>query len=518
MNRFENKLKTYFNLSEEAFKERKKAASLSSLADLSSFPCVKKAFKRLEEAKEKGESVLIYGDYDFDGIAATSIIHKMLSEEGIKSRYYIPSRYLDGYGLNEKNVISIAKAGYKLIFAVDNGVSANKAIEKAHELGIDIILLDHHDYVDEPEHIVTLIHPKTVDLLSPTVSAGYLSYLFFRSFSQKDDPYLFILGATSLLSDAMPLRSYNLASAKLAINYLNSLKPLQFTLLSDKSVFFGSTLQMEIIPKVNAVGRLEKNHETNRLVRYLLSEEEQEIRKIAVYLNETNERRKSLTKEASEEIKINDDEKGIFIISSLPEGLNGLLASKLLSEYEKPVAVLSPSSLEEGVYVGSLRSKKGFSVLDFLDKSKVPFLSSGGHLYAGGVSLKKEDLPLFEADFKHMAEECLIEKEEKKSIPLEKDECLYSSFLLLQEMGPFGNENEEPTFSLSLSSSELRFIKDGKYLSTPLPGGARLFSFSLGASAFKKEGDVTLIFKMAPNEWKGKKSLDLLVNEVKESV
>ena len=518
MNRFESKLKTYFKLSEEAFKKRKEAASLSSLNDISIFPCTKKAYERLEKAKERGEKVIVYGDYDFDGIAATSIIQKMLYEKGIDSHYYIPSRYLDGYGLNEKNLIPIARAGYKLIFCVDNGVAANKAIEKAHELGLDIIVLDHHDYAVAPAHIDSLIHPKTVKMLSPSVSAGYLSYLFYRGFLKKDDPYLFILGASSLLSDAMPLLSYNLSSAKLGISYINSLKPLQFTLLSDKSVFFGSTLQMEVIPKVNAVGRLEEGHEPNRLVRYFLSEDEQEIRSLAAYLNQTNDRRKALTKEASSQIKVDEGEKGIFVLSSLPEGLNGLLASKLLSQYQKPVAVLSPSALEEGVYVGSLRSKKGFSVLSFLESCKALLLAGGGHLYAGGVSLKKEDLPSFEDAFKKMAEECRIEKEDKIVIPLEKDECLYSSFLLLQEMGPFGNENEEPSFSLSLPSSELCFSKDGKYLSTPLSSGARLFSFSLGASSFKKEGEVKLIFKMASNEWKGRSSLDLLVSEKEESV
>ncbi len=518
MNSFEKKIKEYFKLSEEAFEERKKVPSLSSLKDISSFSCVKKAIERLEKAKREGEKVLIYGDYDFDGIAATSIMQKTLLSAGISSRFYVPSRYLDGYGLNEKNVISIKKAGYSLIFSVDNGVKAIEAINKARELGIDVIVLDHHDYENEPTGIETLIHPNTVGLSSPSVSAGYLSYLFSRAYLGKDDPYLFILAANSLLSDAMRLESYNLSSSKLGLKLLNELKPLQFTLLSEKSDFFSSTLQMEIIPKINAVGRVERKHEVNRLVRYFLSEDESEIREIAKYLNETNEKRKSLTKEATERISVKEEDDGIFVLTSLPEGLNGLLASRLLSEYQKPVAVFSPSSLLEGAYVGSLRSKKGFSVLSFLEGSEAPLIAAGGHEFAGGVSIKKEDLPLFEASFKRSAKEHKIEKEEKKSIELSEEECLFSSFLLLQEMGPFGIGNEEPSFSLTLSSSRLHFIKDGKYLFTPLSNGARLFSFSLGEGAIKKEGEVKLIFKMGVNEWKGRKSLDLLVEKIEESV
>ncbi len=518
MSSFEEKLKTYFKLSEEAFSMRKKAPSFSLLPDISSFSCVKKAIERLEEAKKKGEKILIYGDYDFDGIAATSIIYKTLLQKGIDCRYYVPSRYIDGYGLNEENVVSIAEAGYKIIFTVDNGVKATEAINKAHELGLEVIVLDHHDYEEEPPFIVTLIHPNTVSLSSPTVSAGYLSYLFLRAYLGKDDPYLFIIGATSLLSDAMPLRDYNLSSAKLAVNLINETKPLQFTLLSNKSVFYGSTLQMEVIPKINAVGRLEQKHETNRVVRYFVSDDEKEIRQLAVYLNEVNERRKSLTKLAAEKIKIDEKEDAIFLLTDLPEGLNGLLSSRLLAEHNKPVAVFSPSSKDDSVYIGSLRSKKGFSVLKALEETSAPLLGHGGHEFAGGISLKKEDLETFENDFKRMAKEHPIEKDEKTSIALEEDECLYSSFLLLQEMGPFGNENEEPTFSLKMPVSSLHFIKDGKYLSTSLSTGARLFSFSLGASSFPKEGEVILTFKMSENEWKGRKSLDLFVEREEESV
>lgn len=512
---FKEKLKDYYGLDEDAFQKRIKAPSFSCLPDISSFSCVNRAIERLKTAKCNKEKVLIYGDYDFDGISATTIIYKALLQYGIRASFYTPSRYLDGYGLTEENVIRITKAGFKLIFTVDNGVSANSAIQKAASLGLETIVLDHHEYEEAPSPIVTLIHPKTVDLSSPNVSAGFLSYLFIRALLKKEDDYLLILGATSLLSDAIPLISYNRDAVNLALCVLNRIKPISFTLLTNKQTFFASTLQMEIIPKINAVGRVETKTETNRVVRYFASEEENELRKLAEYLNQVNEKRKSLTKKAEEEIEIQNDSESLFVITNLPEGLNGLLANRLLNEYEKPVVVFSPSCKDPSVYVGSIRSKEGFDVIKALHGNRAPILSSGGHEFAGGVSVKKENLSLFKKDFEFAALKHHLEKKEKKTISLDKADCTWANYLLLQSFGPFGNENEAPLFSMTIDVDDLTFTKDGKYLSMKIGNEARLFSFQYGIDRFPKEGEATLLCRMEANEWRGNLSLNVLVNEVK---
>lgn len=513
---FKEKLKEYYELDEDAFEKRIKAPSFSCLPDISSFPCVQCAIERLKRAKEKQEKVLIYGDYDFDGISATTILYRALLRFGIQVSYYTPSRYLDGYGLNEENVTRIAKAGFRLIFTVDNGVSAVAAIQKAASLNVETVVLDHHEYEEAPVPIVTLIHPKTVGLSSPNVSAGFLSYLFVRALLRKEDDYLLILGATSLLSDAMPLVSYNRETVNLALRLLNQRKPMAFALLSSKQNFFASTLQMEIIPKINAVGRIETNTETNRVVRYFSSEDQNEKRMLAEYLSRVNEKRKSLTKKAEEGIQIQNEAESIFVITDLPEGLNGLLASRLLNEYEKPVAVFSPSSKDPSIYVGSIRSKEGFDVIKALQGNRAPLLSSGGHEFAGGVSVKKEDLSLFQKDFEFAALKHHLEKKEKKTIPLSKEDCTWENYLLLQSLGPFGNENEAPAFALSMNTSELTFTKDGKYLSTKIGVNTRLFSFQYGIQHFSEKEKVTFLCHMDANEWKGRLSLDLLADEIKK--
>lgn len=511
---FKEKLKQYYGLSEETFQKMMEKPSLSLVPDISSFPNVNKAIKRLEEAKEKHEKVLIYGDYDFDGVSSTSICQMAFASFGLLSSYYVPSRYLDGYGLNETNVIKIAKAGYSLIFCVDNGVSALSALKKAEELGIDVIVLDHHEYESVPDSIVTLIHPKTVNLTNPSVSAGFLSYLFAKALLKKDNDYWLTLGATSLLSDAMPLRDYNRNAVNLALILLNEERFSSFSLLDQRSHYFATNLQMNIIPKINAVGRVEEGSETNRLVRYFVSENLALKKSLASYFEMVNTKRKELTKEAENQLSIDTNSASIVLLSELPEGLNGLLANRLLNEYQKPVAVFSSSKKEEGVLVGSLRSQEGFDVLEALNENRAPLLTSGGHSFAGGVSLKKEDFPLFKKDFEFAALKHRFEKKEKKTIPLEKEECTMENFYLLNAFGPFGSENEEPSFSLIFPKDELTFTKNGKYLSTRLKE-SRLFSFSFGESDLPKGKNVLLQCKMSPNEWMNRLGLDLIVEAMK---
>ncbi len=514
MSSFLAKIKNYYDLDEEALKARLKEPSFSLIPDISDCPCVKKAIARLKDAKEKGQKVIIYGDYDFDGISATSIILLALKEFGIEAKYYIPSRYNDGYGLNEENVKRIKEAHYDLIFTVDNGVGALKALAKAKEAGIDVIVLDHHSYVEEPKSIVTLIHPKTVGLDSLTISAGFLSYLFSVSLSGEKDPYYFLLGSTSLLSDSMPLLGYNHYATNLAISILNDKRNKEYLLLNYKEKYFASDLQMAIIPMINAIGRMEENSEVNRTVRFFVSNDLNEKEKLAHYFSKVNEERKTLTAEAEKNLAPDSNKKSIFVVTDLKEGLNGLLANKILGKYDKPVAVFSKSKKDENIYVGSLRSKKGFDVLEFLNSLSFEPSSKGGHSYAAGVSLKKEYLKAFSIEFEIFAANHPLIEEKKEPIVLFKDECLYENFELLEKLGPFGNSFEEPYFSFKIPYNELSYIKDGRYLSVKINQFCRLFSFKIGKIDISECESVTFKVKVNPNFYQGRLSFDLLAEEI----
>jgi single-stranded-DNA-specific exonuclease len=514
MNSFLKKLLDYYAITEEAYSQLGKAPSFASLPDISSSLEVQKALKSLQEVKEKKERILIYGDYDCDGISSSSILLRAFKEYGLDAEAYLPSRYLDGYGLTTGNVEKAHRAGYSAIFTCDNGVSASEAVALALKEGIKVLVLDHHEYKEPLPGLTALIHPKTVNLLNPEVSAGFLSYLFARVLLKKDDEYLVCLAGMSTLSDAMPLQKYNRDVVRLALNELNTNHYEEFSLLTNKTHFDETLLAMDIIPKINAIGRLEQGTSINRLLIYFAGNDKNKKPLIANWMNEVNTRRKALTKEAESSLSLDPNEEAILVTTSLPEGLNGLLASRLLNEYGKPVAVFSPDSKNPGVLVGSLRSKEGFNILKALEGCKAPLLAGGGHAFAGGVSILESDLPLFKKDFIYAAIKHKLMPNHKKNIPLDISEATMENYELLRSFAPFGEGNEHPSFVLSSPIDQLAFSLDGKYLSTRISSSVRLFSFSLGTKDFPKEGTANLSLHMAINEWKGRLSLDLLVDEL----
>lgn len=514
MESFQSKILSYYSLSEEAYAILAKAPSFSSLPDISSNEEVKKAITGLKELKEKGKRILIYGDYDCDGVSASSILLRSFRRFGLKAEAYLPSRYLDGYGLTLKNALRAAKAGYSAIFTADNGVTAVEAIQGALDNGLDVYTLDHHEYTDRILGVKALIHPKTMGLLDPEVSAGFLAYLFSRALLKEDDPYMASLAGLSTISDAMPLKKYNRDIVRIALQCINEGHFPEFSLLSDKSQVDETVLSMEVIPKINAIGRLEQGSTINRLLAYFASDDQKKKEPLSLWMNEVNSRRKEITKEAETRLSLDPNAEAIIALTDLPEGLNGLLASRLLNEYGKPVAVFSQDSKDPTRLVGSLRSKEGFNILKALEGSHAQSLSGGGHSFAGGLSIDKTEFDLFKKDFLYAALKHKLTPSKKDLIPLKEEEATMANYRFLKALGPFGEGNPSPAFLLKEPIDKLAFTLDGRFLSTKLSPGVRLFSFSLGAKDFPLVGEASLSLRFSLNEWKGRLSLDLLVDEL----
>lgn len=510
---FLEKLLNYYSISEEEHAREASFSSLSFLPDISGCDEVQKAIARLRLAKDKKERVLIYGDYDCDGIMATSITKMALSRFGIAADTYIPSRYLDGYGINAKAVERVA-SDCDLIFTVDNGVAALDAIQAAAEKHIDIIVLDHHSYETAPEPVVALVHPRTVGLDNPSVSAGFLSYLFSHALLGDRDPYFAVLGAMSLISDAMELESYNRLAVRLALRLLNRIRYSAISLLTEATFIDEKVLGMEIIPKINAVGRVETTSKINVLIKYFCEDDPVFRAEISEYLFAVNSERKTLTREAAERFPT-CEEAAAVVVSDLPEGLNGLLASRLLDQFDRPVAVLSPDSKSEGVLVGSLRSREGFSITDFF--ATLPFtpLAGGGHAYAGGISIRAEDFDAFKSAFIAFAENHPLQKETVEAIPIALSDITMENYKILRSFGPFGQGHRAPIFALTVNASALRYSYDGKRLQTPLGQNARLFSFRFGRGSLPEMGTVTLLVEFNLHEWREKFTLSADVVDAK---
>jgi len=510
----EERLLNHYHLTPEGYAHLAAAPSFSSLPPLKGAP-LDKALARLRQAKEAGEKVLIYGDYDADGILSTSILLKSFKAFGLKAEGYLPSRYLDGYGLTKANVGKIAQSGFSLIVTCDNGVTAFEALAEAKTRGLEVLVLDHHqiDPSHQPE-CLALLHPSSLRYGEVPVSAGYLSFLFATALLDKEDDYLLTLGGLSTLSDMMPLLSYNRDIVKLALSALRKNKYPEITILSDKSFIDENVLSMEIIPKINAVGRLEKGNAINRLLHYFVDPESPQKAIISQWLEDLNEQRKEATKVAASKISVDPSEEAIVVQADIPEGLNGLLANRLLGEYGKPVAIFSPMDKDPSLLVGSLRSKEGFDVLKALSGIKAPLVSGGGHSFAGGVAIKKEDFAAFKKDFLFAALKHKLEPKREEYVSLELGECTEKSYDLIRTFGPFGSEWPAPKFLLKdLDASAFSYLKNGLYLATDLRPGIRLFSFALGANSFEGQKKVSLGVTFSLHEYKGRQSLDLMAEK-----
>lgn len=515
MDSFLAKLLAYYGMDEEGFRAYSAPSSFSSLPSIKDHPLTQQALALLAKVQASQGRVLVYGDYDTDGISSASIILYSLRKKGFTAEGYLPSRYSDGYGLTKENVDKIAAAGYALIFTTDNGVTAHEALKEAQAKKLPVIVLDHHEFDAIPPEAAVVLHPDTLGIGKTPISAGFLAFLFSEALLEKTDDYLLSLGALSTISDMMPLKSYNRDLVRLGLKKINEAHYPQFFALTPKSEIDEKVLGLEAIPKLNAVGRMEKGHAINHLLTYFLSDDPAQIRSLADWLESVNAKRKEETKAASLKAEIDPSEEAIVLKAEIPEGLNGLLASRLLEQYQKPVAVFSPSENEPGVLVGSLRSKEGFNILKALEANKAPLLSGGGHAFAGGVAIKESDYDLFKKDFIYCALKHQLEPKKEKTIPLEVGECTLDNYRTLRLFGPFGMENPEPRFLLSaLRSEEFTYAKNGLYLSTKINEQARLFSFSINEDTYPLKGEVSLLVRFALNEYKGRFSLDLVAEKV----
>ena len=502
----------YFGLDEGSYQQLVAPLSFSSLPYIDENPLTKNVLSRLSKAKERKERILIYGDYDCDGVMSTSILLYAFRKYGLDVAGFLPSRYLDGYGLSVPNVLKIKEKGYSIIVTSDNGVTAHEALSKAKELGLETIVLDHHEFDDKPLETPYILHPSLLRYGHQPISAGFLAFLFSEALLKEVDPYLLTLGAVSTLSDAMPLKDENRAIVRLALEILNKEKYPEFSLLTNDSSFDETTLQFEIIPKINAVGRLEKEHHLNRLLPYF-GRTTAKREALAKYLNETNEKRREIAKEAASKLEINLEEPSFSLLSDIPEGLNGLLASKVLGLYQKPVAVFSKKDGTEDVLIGSIRAPEGFDVMDAFEKMEVPFLTKGGHHLAAGCSIKENDFPLFKKEFAFYALRNKFLPKKEKTIPLTLGEVNEKTYRLLRSFAPFGEGFKAPRFYLEgLDPKTFTYMKGGKYLSMLL-GEARILSFTISEDSFDLTQKANLVGSFRENLFHNKRYLELLVEK-----
>lgn len=424
-----------------------------------------KSVERILQAIKNEEKILVFGDYDVDGITSSSMMMICLPELGAKVNFFLPNRARDGYGLSTKIVRRAAENGYKLIITVDNGITAFEQAKEAKNLGIDLIITDHHRQHESVPDAFAIVNPNQLDCLYPFkhlagvgVTFKLLS-LLYEKLNRKLPAKVYELLLLGTIADVVPLLGENRFWVRHGLHYVNKVESFSFKVLKQNGKFskpkIGSLdIGFTIAPQINALGRLE---DPRQGVKFLIGSDIKEVEHVGAILLELNQARREIERtiflEIDSKIKSNhidlSKEKIIIAASdSWSTGVIGLVASRLVSEYGLPTLLFHLT--KDGMAKGSCRSINSFNIFDALHESKDLLEKFGGHSQAAGLSLKVENLPILKNRLEELISSKLTDLDLKQKLNLEAEVKLMDltgKFLSdLEHLEPFGHKNERPYF------------------------------------------------------------------------
>lgn len=482
------------------------------------------ALDRIYEAIENDEKICIYGDYDCDGILSTAILVQAFLSLGKQVGYHIPNRLEDGYGLNTKRVMQMYEKGYTLIIAVDNGIKAYEAIDLADSLGIDVIVVDHHEY-DELPNACAIIHTKmSPDYPFKEICGGFLAYKLASALLQKHDKYLFSLAAITTVSDMMPLVDENRSLVKRALQFMEEEKYLQIELLLGENQKYNVTnIGFIIAPKINSFGRLPEFINPNHLVKYFLKDVDQRYAiKISQAAKSINSKRQELTTSQYNHILKNTNTDDFLYVydQDVHEGIVGLIAGKYTREFQKPSFVMSYDKNND-CYKGSARSIETIPLNRIFDSLKNDMMQYGGHALAGGFTVSKDNLLKFKADIKEYLKTVDLIEPSIQPLLIDQNDISIFNIKELERLEPFGQGNEEVLFLLeNLQVQDIRILSGGKHLryDIVLPYGkmqALLFNCQNKIDILKDKKVISIVGKLKINKYLNNESINMIIEDMK---
>ena len=427
-----------------------------------------KAVDRIMYAIANKEPILIFGDYDVDGITSSALMMISLLPLGANVNFYLPHRVKDGYGLSTKIVERAARNGYKVIITVDNGITAFEPALKAKELGVDLIITDHHRQHAELPDAFAIVNPNQNNCPYPFkklagvgVSFKLLSLLYEqKGVSLPEKAYELLLLGT--VADVVPLLGENRFWVRHGLQYVNTTESFSFKTLKEngkvvRPVVSSLDIGFSIAPQINALGRLE---DPRQGVKFLIGSDEHEVTQVGKVLFELNEARKEIERSIVAEVQqmidlevINVKDDNVIIASSRswPPGVIGLVASRLVGAYGKPTILFHET--KDGLLKGSCRSIPEFNMFDALQASAQYIEQFGGHSQAAGLSLKKEHLPYLKESLEKIISETLSAEDLQQKLVVDAEGKLSDfSQKFMQDMRhlePFGCDNKQPNFLIS---------------------------------------------------------------------
>lgn len=496
------------------------------------------AVDRIIKAINNKEKILIYGDYDVDGITSTTVLKKYLMDRGISVDTYIPNRLHEGYGLNKKAIDTIKERNIDLIITVDCGISAIEEVDYAVRLGMDIIVTDHHEVGEKLPNALAVIDAKRKDNTYPFRALAGVGVVFklIQALSIKleikPEEYLKYLDLVCVgtISDIVPLEGENRTIAKLGLMLIKVTRNLGLRELIKSSGYKeidSNTISFGVAPRINACGRMGHEEEALKL---FLAEDLESATKITKELNEYNTLRQSTEKaiyeEAVQQIEKNHLDANNSIVlggKGWHHGVIGIVSSKVTDKYYKPSILLS---FENNIAKGSGRSVPGFDLYEGLAKCEDLLEKYGGHSMAVGLTLKKENLENFKERFEQIAKEKNIKElvpiiyidDELKLKDINMD--LVKSISILE---PFGEANKVPLFLIrNLKIDSIRALSEGRHLKLTLRDEnfvINAIGFELGylAEEYRIGDRIDVVGTLEINSFNGFSSIQINMKDIRKS-
>jgi len=507
-------------------------------------PDMKAGVTRILQAIDDQERILIFGDYDVDGITSTALMVNFFRKINYPVEYMLPHREKDGYGLRPAAVEEIEKKNIQLIITVDNGISSLEAIDLAKQKKIEVVVTDHHLQEGELPEAVAVINPNRTDSEYPfkTICGAAVAFKVIYALAQKLMPELdykdFLMNQLDLvaigtIADVMPLQDENYALVKFGLKVLSStrrpglIELKKISGVKEKEVT-PISVGFFLGPRLNAAGRLESAETSLKL---LISSSREIARDLAQYLDSLNRKRQGIQNDyldyALKEVEAKEEPLDKVLIVDNKEwqaGLIGLVSGRLKEMYARPAFAFTVDG--DGNYVGSARSIDAFHVTNALTRFKDFFLNYGGHHKAAGLTIPAEKFQTFKKEFTAYVNEILHEEDLVPVLEIDSvidiDQVHKNNVALIQEIGPFGEANPEPIFVLENARvREIILMSAGKHLKLVLEKGNQSFECVWwNAGSYKDKvrfGDtVHIAFKMSINNWRGVQRLQLVIEDIKQ--
>lgn len=517
-------------------------AGLAALPDPDLLPAMTTACDRLEQALRDGERIAVHGDYDVDGISGCTLLVEVLRDLGAEVEYHIPLRLKDGYGLSADAIRQAKAQGCSLLLSVDCGVSAHAEAALAAELGLDLIITDHHQPPDDLPPCLALVNPHLPgnhfpwpDLSGVGVAffllAGLRRWLRERDFFvHRPEPDLrcnLDLVALGTIADLVPLGGVNRILTRVGLQLLDQGRRPGIAELKKvaaiKQVTCGS-VGFRLAPRLNAAGRLE---DAALGVKLLLGDGSEDLSELAETLDQINSERQKIEQQTLEEAitlleKTGSDDRFTIVLADerWHSGVIGIVASRLVERYHRPTVMIA---LDEGIGKGSCRSIADFNLYQALHECAGSLSAYGGHAMAAGLSLAAENIPAFSTAFEQVARERLS-AEELIPVLTHDGECRLSELSFaqiaeLERLQPFGIGNPQPAFiARQCRVHDVRILGDRHLKFTAEQDGCRSDCIAFGMAERSGEvcGQVDLLFRPGINEWRGRRTPQLQVVDFRE--